>query len=178
MTTASGVLDRCKAGATSLEIINWSRRVIAGTCLMLRTKDAPPDRALALDEGASEHATKPFGSGALPARLGVLFRRSRHARSPLPRCGSPSIDPVGRGPSARGAPSALTSRRLAILKLLSREGLVVERRSIALRASHDDAEVPVSDAIAVRVSLPRATRAFAGARSETLRGSRCRLVAA
>ena len=53
---------------------------------MLSARDAEPDKVVALESGADDYVTKPFGLPELRARVGALLRRS----------GGPGAEPGGR----------------------------------------------------------------------------------
>ena len=54
--------------------------------LVLSARDAEPDKVTALEDGADDYLTKPFGLAELRARIGALLRRA----------GGPAADPGGR----------------------------------------------------------------------------------
>ena len=69
-----------------LVIIRRVRRDATTPILVLSARDAEPDKVTALESGADDYLTKPFGLAELRARIGALLRRA----------GGPAADPGGR----------------------------------------------------------------------------------
>ena len=69
-----------------LVIIRRVRRDATTPILVLSARDAEPDKVTALEAGADDYVTKPFGLAELRARIGALLRRA----------GGPAADPGGR----------------------------------------------------------------------------------
>lgn len=89
--------------------------------LILSVKDEEGDKIAALEAGADDYLTKPFGVGELHARLRVLLRRvaNSHAGSPF-RTGDLEVDLTRRIVSVRGALVQLTPTEYDVLKVLIR----------------------------------------------------------
>lgn len=87
--------------------------------LILSVKDQEDDKIAALEAGADDYVTKPFGVGELHARLRVLLRRvaGRQAGAPF-RAGSLEVDLTRRTVRVRGTSVQLTPTEYEILKVL------------------------------------------------------------
>ena len=66
-------------------LIRRVRRDATTPILVLSARDGEPDKVAALENGADDYVTKPFGLPELRARIGALLRRS----------GGPSADHGG-----------------------------------------------------------------------------------
>lgn len=101
------------------ELRQWSRVPV----LMLSVRDAEIEKVRALDAGANDYVTKPFGIQELMARLRALLRQ-RPVGEPeaLPRWddGHLSVDLLRREVRLDDAVLALTRKEYAVLALLLR----------------------------------------------------------
>jgi two-component system KDP operon response regulator KdpE len=113
------------------EIRQWSQVPV----LMLSVRDAESEKVRALDAGANDYVTKPFGIQELMARLRVLLRQAAKGgeseaavRYDDDRLG---IDLARREVHLDGSPVALTRKEFAVLSLLVRHpGRVVSQQQI------------------------------------------------
>ena len=80
------LLDLGLPDADGLVLIRRVRRDATTPILVLSARDAEPDKVAALETGADDYVTKPFGLPELRARVGALLRRS----------GGPGAEPDGR----------------------------------------------------------------------------------
>ena len=131
------LLDLGLPDADGLVLIRRVRRDATTPILVLSARDGEPDKVAALENGADDYVTKPFGLPELRARIGALLRRS----------GGPSADTAGRlslGPigidvgrrmvTVAGNRVDLTPREYELLKtLLANEGRLVTKQRL-LRA--------------------------------------------
>ena len=113
------------------EIRTWSEVPV----LMLSVRDSESEKVRALDHGANDYVTKPFGIQELMARLRVLLRQGAkggQADAPVRYDdGSLVIDLARREVLLEGAPVALTRKEFAVLSLLVRHpGRVVSQQQI------------------------------------------------
>ncbi len=70
------LLDLGLPGISGLEVIEGLRGWTAVPIVVLSARDAESDKVAALDAGADDYVTKPFGMGELLARLRAAVRRS------------------------------------------------------------------------------------------------------
>lgn len=118
------VLKRLRAaeGTASLPII------------MLTAKDSEFDKVVALDAGADDYVTKPFGVMELMARIKALLRRasaSKAAEDKTYSVGELTVSVLRHEVTFRGASVALTYKEFELLCfLLENRGVVLNRDQI------------------------------------------------
>ena len=100
--------------------------------LVLSVRDREDDKIAALDHGADDYLTKPFGTGELLARLRVALR---HAAPTIDtavfRSGPVTVDLTARTVEFHGKPVKLTATEYALLALFIRHsGKVLTHRQI------------------------------------------------
>lgn len=102
------------------ELRQWS----AVPVLMLSVRNAEAEKVRALDNGANDYVTKPFGVQEVMARLRALLRDRTIAasseRAPRYDDGHLVIDQTRREVSLDGEPLALTRKEYAVLAMLLR----------------------------------------------------------
>ena len=131
------VLDLGLPDINGVDVITRIRRTSSTPIIVLSARHGSVDKVRALDAGADDYVTKPFGLDELLARLRVAGRR---AGTPDPADDGPAIDvgdfevdlankKVTRG----GAPVRLTPREWAILQLLVRNPgrLITQQQMLA-----------------------------------------------
>lgn len=94
----------------------WSEAPI----IILSVRDRESDKILALDAGADDYLTKPFGMGELMARVRGVLRRTQQSASPDPVfCAAGlQVDLSRRVVSREGQEIGLTPTEYEILKVL------------------------------------------------------------
>jgi two-component system KDP operon response regulator KdpE len=110
-------------------IREWSNMPI----IMLSVRGDEVDKVRALDEGADDYVTKPFGIDELLARIRVALRRSKNASSPGPAfvAGDLEVDFSTRLVKRHGKVLKLTPTEYELLTyLVSNRGKVVSHRQI------------------------------------------------
>ena len=114
------------------ELRRWSQVPV----MMLSVRDSEAQKVRALDNGANDYVTKPFGIQELMARLRVLLR-SRVAATAAPEAapryddGRLVVDQLRREVTLDGEPVALTRKEFAVLALLLRHaGRVVSQQQL------------------------------------------------
>lgn len=113
------------------ELRQWSEVPV----LMLSVRDAETEKVKALDNGANDYVTKPFGIQELMARLRALLRqgaKSGQADASLRYDDDRlSIDLARRDVTVDGRPVTLTRKEFAVLALLVRHpGRVVTQQQM------------------------------------------------
>jgi len=93
----------------------WSQTPI----IILSVREAEQDKIAALDAGADDYLTKPFGTGELMARMRVVMRRqSSKPEEPILQVDELRMDLSRRLVSIRGEDISLTPTEHDILRLL------------------------------------------------------------
>ncbi len=116
-------------GVTVLKRLReWSRVPV----LVLSVRDREEDKVAALDNGADDYVTKPFGTAELLARLRVAQRHSLPAgESPVFRAGGVEVDLTARTVKLKGADVKLTATEYSLLRLfVQHSGKVLTHRQI------------------------------------------------
>jgi DNA-binding response OmpR family regulator len=126
------VLDIMLPGMNGYKVCSTLRQDGVWTpILMLTAKDGEWDEVEALDAGADDYLTKPFGYAVLVARLRALLRRGARERPVVLEAGDLRLDPAARRAWRGEVEVELTPRELALLEfLLHRRGEVVSKREI------------------------------------------------
>ncbi len=119
----------------------WSRVPV----VVLSARQTSEDKVQALDAGADDYVTKPFGMDELLARLRAAVRRAEAApEAPVVATASFTVDLARRlVTDAGGGVVSLTPTEYRVLELLARDvGRVVGRRELLheLRGPHLDRE--------------------------------------
>jgi two-component system KDP operon response regulator KdpE len=86
------IVDLAMPGLGGLEVIRQLREWSRVPVLVLSVREGEQEKIAALDSGADDYLTKPFGLGELLARLRALLRRAGAEEEPEPA--SVSIDPL------------------------------------------------------------------------------------
>jgi two-component system, OmpR family, KDP operon response regulator KdpE len=125
-------------GLPDMEGVEITRRLREWTkipIIILSVREHEDDKIAALDAGADDYLTKPFGIGELMARIRVAVRRSGQAEDePIFQTGDLTVDMSHRTVSVRGAPITLTPTEYDILRtLVNHAGKVLTHRQL-LRA--------------------------------------------
>jgi two-component system KDP operon response regulator KdpE len=94
----------------------WSRVPV----LVITVRAAEQDKVLALNAGADDYVTKPFGSGEVIARLRALLRRVQPEEQPASvTLGDIELDLAARLVRRAGQEVKLTVKEYALLQLLA-----------------------------------------------------------
>ena len=103
----------------------WSKAPI----LVLSARSGEPDKVVALDAGADDYVTKPFGMDELLARLRAALRRHRPRRTPPGRDRDFTVDLAAKEVrEGAGDPIRLTPTEWHLLEVLVRnEGKLVSQ---------------------------------------------------
>ena len=102
--------------------------------IVLSARSDETDKIAALDAGADDYLTKPFGVGELMARVRVALRRglgAGDAGSPVFRFGDVEVDRVARRVQRAGEPVHLTPIEYRLLgELMANAGKVLTHRQL------------------------------------------------
>ena len=99
------ILDLGLPDMSGIDVINSLRHWTATPIIVLSARDTELDKVAALDAGADDYVTKPFGMGELLARLRATLRR--HAPSTdEPIVVTKQRSPLGPARTARFDPAA------------------------------------------------------------------------
>lgn len=111
-----------------VELRQWSSAPV----IVLSVRSDEAEKIAALDRGADDYVTKPFGVGELNARIRAALRQRNPAEpSPLLVLGALSIDLLKRRVSVDGTAVKLSKKEFALLVLLARHaGRVLSHRQI------------------------------------------------
>ncbi len=127
------ILDLMLPGLSGLDVCRGLRAVSAVPILVLSARGEERAKVQALDLGADDYLTKPFGIDELLARVRALLRRrvsEAEDDGPL-RAGSLVLDPKAHRVWRDDAPLDLTPREFDVLSYLMRHAnAVVPHRSL------------------------------------------------
>lgn len=113
------------------EVVRWIRREATTPILILSARGEERDKVTALELGADDYVTKPFGMAELRARVAALLRRA--AGPAADAAGTLSLGPLTLDLARRevhvgGAAVDLTPREYELLKaMMSQPGRVLTR---------------------------------------------------
>jgi two-component system KDP operon response regulator KdpE len=109
------------------ELRTWSNAPI----LVLSAVGDEGEKVAALDAGADDYVTKPFGSDELLARLRAALRRTTPATGPVIEIGELIVDLDKRSVTFAGDPIALTPNEFDLLRLFAQnEGKLLTHPAI------------------------------------------------
>jgi len=126
------LLDVNMPGMDGLEACREIRRTSDVPIIMLTVRNAERDKVLALDAGADDYVTKPFGMQELLARIRAALRRTLPLDK-LPAFVSKdlSIDFEARRVTARGEEVHLTPKEFELLRqLVANQGKPITHRRL------------------------------------------------
>jgi two-component system KDP operon response regulator KdpE len=126
------ILDLSLPDLTGLEVLRRLREWSELPVLILSVRGEEADKIAALDAGADDYLTRPFGGGELLARVRVLLRRARPAAElSVVSFGEVEVDFAQRTVTKAGAAVHLTAKEYALLRLLlQHRGKVVTHRQL------------------------------------------------
>jgi two-component system KDP operon response regulator KdpE len=87
------ILDLGLPDTDGIELTRILREQLATPIIILSVREAEDDKIAALDAGADDYLTKPFGSGELMARIRVVLRHlQQNPVGPVFRCDGLQVD--------------------------------------------------------------------------------------
>ncbi len=149
------VLDLVLPGKSGVEVARELRTWTTTPILILSAVGDEADKVGALDAGADDYVTKPFGIDELLARLRAVLRRSAPPGEPVLVVGDLQIDLEKRAAILRGERLRLTPIEFRLLAYLARnEGRLLTHAAI-LRAVWGNAYQEESHYLHVYISQLR-----------------------
>jgi len=125
------VLDLGLPGIDGVEVIRGLRGWTSIPIIVLSVREREGDKVAALDAGADDYVTKPFGLGELLARLRAVLRRAEPARGPILRVRPLEIDRDARTVRRSGELLRLTPHEFDVLRVLAEhEGTLMTHAAI------------------------------------------------
>jgi two-component system KDP operon response regulator KdpE len=116
------VLDLGLPGVPGLEVLRRLRTWTQVPVVVLTAVDSERDKVAALDLGADDYVTKPFGVAELMARIRVAIRHGRGVAADRPRvirAGDVAIDLDAKLVTRAGTPVRLTPTEYRLLETLA-----------------------------------------------------------
>lgn len=126
------LLDLGLPDMDGVEVIDRIRQWSQVPILVLSVRDRESDKVRALDTGADDYLTKPFGVGELLARIRAMLRRSlQQLPEPIYRIDDLEVDLARRLVLLRGEAISLTPTEYDLLRLfVTNAGKVLTHRQI------------------------------------------------
>ena len=113
------ILDLGLPGIDGIEVTRRLREWSHLPILVLSVRECEGDKVEALDAGADDYVTKPFGTGELLARMRVALRRAaRPQATPLFQVGDLEVDLARRAVTLANHEVALTPTEYDLLRVL------------------------------------------------------------
>jgi two-component system KDP operon response regulator KdpE len=113
------LLDLGLPDMDGIEVIRRIREWSPVPIIVLSVREREDDKVQALDAGADDYLTKPFGTAELLARMRVALRRAvQQAPEPVYRIDELEVDLTRRRVTVRGAEVQLTPTEYELLRLL------------------------------------------------------------
>jgi two-component system KDP operon response regulator KdpE len=111
------VLDLVLPDGRGTEVTTELRRWTAAPIVVLSAVEDEREKVAALDAGADDYITKPFGIDELLARLRAALRRAGPPGGPVVEVGELSVDLEKRLVTVAGKPVSLTPTEFDLLRL-------------------------------------------------------------
>jgi two-component system, OmpR family, KDP operon response regulator KdpE len=126
------ILDLGLPDMDGVEVTRQLREWYQAPIVILSVRDQENDKIAALDAGADDYLTKPFGVGELMARIRVILRRSTHpVDEPVYEIDDLKVDLPRRLVTLQGQEVELTPTEYDILRVLVQHaGRVLTHRQI------------------------------------------------
>ncbi|MDK9718933.1 MAG: response regulator [Trichlorobacter sp.] len=112
------LLDLGLPDMDGIDLLRLLREWLTVPIIVLSVREREDDKVLALDAGADDYLTKPFGIAELLARIRVALRRRVQAVEPVFTTGELAVDIATRNVTSSGAEVTLTPTEYELLRLL------------------------------------------------------------
>ena len=159
------VLDLGLPDQDGLTVLQRFREWSQTPVLVLSVRDREGDKVAALDHGADDYLTKPFGTAELLARLRVLLRRAPGAGDgqPVQQVGPLEMDLAAHLVRVDGREVSLTATEYALLRVLIQHAGRVATHKFLLRSVWGPAAETQSQYLRVYITHLRRKLEDAGA---------------
>lgn len=140
------ILDLGLPDRDGLEVLREIRAESPVPVLILSSRDFEAAKVQALDDGADDYVSKPFGSEELMARIRAALRHrvQQQGARPLYRSGALSVDLVHRRVLLAGEEIRLSPKEYALLEsLVIHAGKVLTHRALIAAAWPDEPHTDV-----------------------------------
>lgn len=128
------VLDLVMPGTDGLEVLQQTRTFSEIPIIVLSARGQESDKVRALDLGADDYLTKPFGTDELLARIRAVLRRRGETLPTLVQFGDISVDLAAHVVRRAGADVHLTPTEFELLRVFIRHaGKVLTHRQLLER---------------------------------------------
>jgi two-component system KDP operon response regulator KdpE len=125
------ILDLVLPGKSGTDTCRELRQWTQAPIIILSAVGEEREKVAALDAGADDYVTKPFGVEELLARLRATLRRSGPTGEPVLHVGELTIELDARSVLRNGQPISLTPHEFALLRLFAQhEGKLLTHRTI------------------------------------------------
>lgn len=126
------ILDLGLPGLSGIEVLHRLREWSCTPIIVLTARDREEAKIEALESGADDYVTKPFGMGELIARIRVALRHAAHTvNDPVLNFGELAIDLSQRAVELSGERVKLTPTEYDLLKFLAMNaGKVITQRQL------------------------------------------------
>ena len=128
------ILDLGLPGMDGIEVLRGLRAWTSVPVVVLSARDQEVSKVVALDEGADDYVTKPFGMEELLARLRAVHRRHAPREDQVVVIDTPDfqIDLASKRITNRAGPVHLTPKEWQVVELLVRNSgkLVTQRQML------------------------------------------------
>jgi two-component system KDP operon response regulator KdpE len=125
------ILDLILPDGSGTEVCRELRTWTAAPIIIVSAVGEESEKVAALDAGADDYVTKPFGMDELLARLRAAMRRVNAPGEPVIEIGELRVDLEKHAVSVAGKPVQLTPHEFALLRLLAvNEGKLLTHKAI------------------------------------------------